>query len=96
MWKKAQIIFKETIGAGIVYKKILICHVDNYIGSLNPYNGDIKYATFDKFSEFITKLLKDNPEYSPHNVVDEDIKNIIRSKIKLDAILKKVQHENRY
>lgn len=89
-------MLKETIGTDIVYKKILICHVDNYIGSLNPYNCDIKYATFDKFSEFITKLLKDNPEYSPHNVVDEDIKNIIRSKIKLDTILTKVYDENRY
>lgn len=94
MWKKEKVIFKETIGAGIKYKKILICHVDNYIGSLNPYNGDIRYATFDKFSEFVTDLLKKNPEYSPHNVTDVDIQDIIRKKIQLDTLIQsRIQHE---
>lgn len=75
------------IGCDLNYPKLLICHVDCYIGSLNPYTGDIKYDYFKNFTEFVTKLLKDNPDYSPHNVTDPNIEEIIRSKIQQDKLL---------
>lgn len=92
--KNVNNLLKLTIGSGLIFKKLYICHVDNYVGSLNPDTGDIKYDTFDNFSRFVTKLLKDNPEYSPHNVIDCDIENIIRKKIQTDTLIQsRIQHE---
>lgn len=94
MRKKEEVVFKDTIGTGLKFKKIYICHVDNYIGSFNPDDGDIRYAIFNEFSNFIMNLLKDYPECSPHNITDNSIKDIIRKKIKLDTLIQnRIQHE---
>lgn len=92
--KNVNNLLKPTVGSGLVFKKLYICRVDNYVGSLNPDTGDIKYDTFDNFSRFVTRLLKDNPEHSPHNVIDCDIENIIRKKIQTDILIQsRIQHE---
>lgn len=97
MWKKEKVIFKDTTGTDLIYSKIFICHVDDYIGSYNPDNGEIHYATAKEFSKFIKELLLNNPNHSPHNVTDPDIISIIRNKIQLDSILQnRIQNETRY
>lgn len=85
--RRYKMLTKDVIGTGLSYKKLFICKVDDYVGSYNPDTGDVRYSTFDKFTEFVIKLLKDNPEYSPHNTTDCDIENIIRNKIQLDLII---------
>lgn len=90
-------MFKDHIGSGIKFKKLLICHVDNYIGSLNPYTGEIKYEQFKKFTEFVTELMQNNPEYSFHNVTDSVIRDTIREKIQLDKEkYNRIHDESRY
>jgi hypothetical protein len=90
-------VFKDDIGCDLDFKKILICHVDNYIGSLNPYTGEIHYDVFDNFTEFVTELLHNNPQHSPHNVTDSDIVDRIRKKIQYDKLLShRIQNENKY
>lgn len=82
-------MFKDWIGNDLRYKHLYICHVDSYIGYFNPYNGDIDYATSDKFIEFIQGVLEKYPEYSPHNVINYGIQQEIRKKIKYDYIKSK-------
>lgn len=68
----------------MVFKQIYLCYVDKYIGAYNPDTGEIRYATSDKFVPFVQKILKDFPEYSPHNVINHGIEETIRKKILLD------------
>lgn len=79
-------MFKDWIGNDLRYKHLYICHVDSYIGYFNPYNGDIDYATSDKFIEFIQGVLEKYPEYSPHNVINYGIQQEIRKKIQEDCV----------
>ena len=87
MEKNVNSLLKDTIGVELDYKKIYICHVDDYIGSLNPETGDIDYEHFSNFTEFVTELLHKYPHLSPHNVTDSDIINKVRQKIQLDTII---------
>ena len=72
-------------------KHIYLCHVDKYIGAYNPYTGEIRYASGDKFVPFVQKILQDFPEYSPHNVINEGISELIRKKILLDIAKMELQ-----
>lgn len=72
-------------------KHIYLCHVDKYIGAYDPYTGEIRYASGDKFVPFVKKILKDFPEYSPHNVINEGISELIRKKILLDIAKMELQ-----
>ena len=79
------------IGNDLKYKEIYLCYVDKYIGMFNPYTGEIRYATSDKFVPFVQKILKDFPEYSPHNVINVGIEREIRKKILMDIAIKELQ-----
>lgn len=69
------------IGCNLRTKHIYLCYVDSYIGALNPYTGEIRYAKSDKFVPFVQRILKDFPDYTPHNVVNYGIEEMIREKI---------------
>lgn len=77
-------LLKSTIEAHVKTKHIYICHVDRYIGAYNPYTDKVKYAPSEKFIEFVQEILKEFPDYSPHNVINEGIENRIRKQIKSD------------
>ena len=72
-------------------KHIYICHVGTYIGAYNPYTGEVRYAMSDKFVPFVQKILKDYPDYTPHNVINEGIQEVIRQKILLDIAKRELQ-----
>lgn len=76
-------------GNDLRYKHIYLCYVDNYIGAFNPDSGEIRYATSEKFVPFVEKILKDFPDYTPHNVINYGIEESIRKKIKSDYIKSK-------
>lgn len=84
-------LFKNTIGNELKTKHIYICHVDRYIGAYNPYTGEVRYAPSEKFVPFVQKILKDYPDYTPHNVINEGIQEVIRQKILLDIAKKELQ-----
>lgn len=84
-------LLKSTVGCNIMTKHIYLCYVDKFIGSYNPYTGEIKYAPSEKFVDFVKNILKDYPEYSPHNVINNGIESAIREKIKADCVQKCVQ-----
>ena len=84
-------MFKQTIGCELKTKHIYICHVGTYIGAYNPYTGEVRYAMSDKFVPFVQKILKDYPDYTPHNVINEGIQEVIRKKILLDIAKKELQ-----
>ena len=84
-------MFKDKVGTGLKYKHIYICHVDTYIGAYNPYTGEIRYATSDKFVPFVKEILEKYPDYTPHNVINEGIQEVIRKKILLDIAKKELQ-----
>ena len=77
-------MFKDKVGCNVKCKHIYLCHVDKYIGAYNPYTGEIRYASGDKFVPFVQKILQDFPEYTPHNIINEGIAETIRKKILLD------------
>lgn len=83
-------LFKELIGGNVKTKFIYLCYVDKYIGAFNPYSWEIHYAPSEKFVDFVQKILKDYPEYSPHCVIDETIEKVIRDKIKNDQLVTKL------
>lgn len=87
-------MFKDKVGTGLKYKHIYICHVDTYIGAYNPYTGEIRYATSDKFVPFVKKILDEFPEYSPHNIINDGVAEVIRKKILID-IAKKALNKTR-
>lgn len=73
-------------------RHIYICHVGQYIGAYNPYTGKVVgYETGDKFVPFVQKILHDFPDYSPHNIINEGIQEIIRQKILLEIAKKELQ-----
>lgn len=72
-------------------KHIYLTYVDSYIGAFNPYTGEIRYAKSDKFVPFVQKILKDFPEYTPHNVINYGIAQVIRDKILLDIAKMELQ-----
>lgn len=84
-------MFKQTIGCELKTKHIYICHVDRYIGAYNPYTGEIKYAMSDKFVPFVKEIIEKYPDYTPHNVINEGIQEVIRKKILLDIAKKELQ-----
>ena len=88
-------MFKDKIGNELRYKHIYLCHVDNYIGAYNPYTGKVRYETSDKFVQFVQDILNDFPDYSPHNVINEGIQEVIRKKIQADKLLKDILSKSR-
>ena len=74
-------------------KHIYICHVDGYIGAFNPYTNKVRYETADNFIPFVKKLLKDFPDYSPHNIVNHGIEEVIRKQIITDKLINDKQKE---
>lgn len=77
-------ILKNYVGGNVKTKHIYLCHVGNYIGAYDPYTGKIRYETSDKFIPFVQEILKEFPDYSPHNVINEGIQEAIRQKILID------------
>ena len=76
-------MLKQLIEAHVKFKQIYLTYVDKYIGAYNPHTGEVVgYETSDKFVPFVTEILHKYPEYSPHNVINEGIAEIIREKIK--------------
>lgn len=85
-------MFKDKVGTGLKYKHIYICHVDTYIGAYNPYTHEVVgYKTGDMFVPFVKELLEKYPDYTPHNVINEGIQEVIRRKILLDIAKKELQ-----
>ena len=73
-------------------KHIYLCHVGKYIGAYNPYTGEVVgYDTGDKFVPFVQRILNEFPEYTPHNILNEGIEEIIRQKILLDIAKRELQ-----
>lgn len=78
-------MFKDTIGCQVKTKHIYLCHVGKYIGAYNPHTGEVVgYETGDKFVPFVQKILHDFPDYSPHNIINEGVEEVIRRKILMD------------
>jgi hypothetical protein len=78
-------MFKNKVGNDLRCKHIYLCHVDKYIGAYNPYTGEVVgYETSNNFMPFVQKILKDLPEYSPHNIINEGVAEVIRNKILSD------------
>ena len=87
-------MFKNWVGNDLNYKHIYLTYVDNYIGAYNPHTGEVVgYDTRDKFVPFVTDILQKYPEYSPHNIINDGVAEVIRKKIKTD-ILEKVFAKN--
>lgn len=84
-------MFKDKVGCNVKTKHIYLTYVDKYIGAYNPYTGEIRYAMSDKFVPFVQKILKDFPEYTPHNVINEGISEVIRRKILIDVAKMELQ-----
>lgn len=85
-------LFKNTIGNELNTKHIYICHVGSYIGAYNPHTGEVVgYKSGDKFVPFVKEILEKYPDYSPHNVINEGIQEVIRRKILLDIAKKELQ-----
>lgn len=90
--EQRQMIFKDYIGGNVKTKHIYICHVGKFIGAYNPYTGEVVgYETGDKFVPFIQDILNKFPDYSPHNVINDGIQEIIRQKILLEIAKKELQ-----
>ena len=83
-------IFKDYIGGNVMCKHIYLCYVDGYIGSFEPETGEVKYDTSDKFVDFVTRILKEYPEHSPHNVINYGIQQAIRDEIEKDKLEQKL------
>lgn len=88
-------MFKPFIGNILKYKHIYLCHVDNYIGAYDPYTGKVRYETGDKFVQFVQKILNEFPDYSPHNVINEGIQEVIRQKIQSDRLSMEILGKSR-
>lgn len=88
-------MFKDKIGNILRYKHIYLCHVDNYIGAYDPYTGKVRYETSDKFVQFVQDILNEFPDYSPHNVINAGIQEVIRKKIQADKLLKDILSNSR-
>ena len=84
-------IFKDYIGGNVMCKHIYLCYVDGYIGSFEPETGEVKYDTSDNFVDFVTRILKEYPEHSPHNVINYGIQQAIRDEIRKNCVQKRVQ-----
>ena len=82
-------IFKDYIGGNVVCKHIYLTYVDEYIGAYNPHTGEVVgYETRDKFVEFVTDILHKFPEYTPHNVINTGIEEVIRQDIAKNKLAK--------
>lgn len=78
-------MFKDKVGTGLKYKHIYLCHVGKYIGAYNPHTGEVVgYETGDKFVPFVQEILLKYPDYSPHNIINEGVEEVIRRKILMD------------
>lgn len=85
-------LFKSTVGNQVKSKHIYLCHVGSYIGAYNPYTGEVVgYKSGDKFEPFVKEILEKYPDYTPHNVINEGIQEVIRQKILLDIAKKELQ-----
>jgi len=85
-------MFKNYIGFNVKSKHIYLCYSGKYIGAYNPYTKEVVgYDTLDRFVPFVQKILKDFPEYTPHNVVNEGISEVIQRKILLDIAKRELQ-----
>lgn len=80
-------IYKDWVGNDLSTKHIYLTYVDEYIGAYNPHTGEVVgYETSDKFCDFVTNILHNFPDYSPHNVMNCGIQEEIRKKIKKDKL----------
>ena len=85
-------LFKQTVGCNVRSKHLYICHVGKYIGAYNPYTLEVVgYKTGDKFVPFVQEILEKYPDYTPHNVINEGIQEVIRRKILLDIAKQELQ-----
>jgi len=85
-------MFKDKIGTELKYKHIYICYAGKYIGAYNPYTREVVgYEISDKFVPFVQKIIKDFPEYTPHNVINEGISELIRRKVLMDIAKKELE-----
>lgn len=90
--EQRQMILKDYIGGNVKTKHIYICRVGRYFGAYNPYTGEVVgYKTSDKFIPFIQEILDKFPDYSPHNVINEGIQELIRRKILMDIAKMELQ-----
>lgn len=85
-------IFKDRIEPHVKTKHIYLTYVDNYIGAYNPHTGEVVgYETRDKFVPFVTDILQKFPEYSPHNIINDGVAEVIRKKILIDIAKKALE-----
>lgn len=78
-------MFKDTIGNELKSKHIYICYAGKYIGAYNPYTREVVgYDTLNNFTPFVQGILDRFPDYSPHNVINEGISELIRRKILIE------------
>ena len=82
-------MFKDWVGNDLKCRHIYICYVDRYIGAYNPHTGEVVgYETRDKFVPFVQKILNEFPEYTPHNVINSGIEEVIRQDIAKNRLAK--------
>ena len=81
---------RKRIGCDLRCKHIYLTYVDGYIGSFEPETGEVKYDTSDKFVDFVTMILNEYPEHSPHNVINYGIQQAIRDEIEKDKLAQKL------
>ena len=85
-------MFKDTIGNDLKSKHIYICYAGKYIGAYNPYTREVVgYDTLNNFTPFVQGILDKFPDYSPHNVINEGISELIRRKILIDIAKKELE-----
>jgi hypothetical protein len=73
----------------VITKHIYLTYVDEYIGAYNPHTGEVVgYVTQDKFVDFVTDILHKFPEYTPHNVINSGIEEVIRQDIAKNRLAK--------
>ena len=85
-------MFKDRIEPHVKTKHIYLTYVDNYIGAYNPHTNEVVgYETRDKFVPFVTDILQKYPEYSPHNIINDGVAEVIRKKILIDIAKKALE-----
>ena len=87
-------IFKEYIGGNVKTKHIYICYAGKYIGAYNPYTREVVgYDTLNNFTPFVQDILEKFPDYSPHNVINEGISELIRRKVLIEIAKKELTNK---
>lgn len=82
---KKMMLFKDTVGCNVKCRHLYLCYSGKYIGAYNPYTNEVVgYETLNNFTPFVKDIIEKYPDYSPHNVVNEGISELIRRKILID------------